>query len=132
MRNFFGFVIAVPIFIIIMIISGISGCVAENREIKSDKRRGSETISVRYYRDFDYLENGMPDYDNAKVIYTRINKKGDCLSVPYKEGYVFAGFYADPNFAEASWVADSEGNIVVTLTDKQDGLMLYPKFIKVS
>lgn len=131
MRNFFGFIIAVPIFIIIMIISGISGCVAENREIKSDKKRGKETISVRYYADFDFLEDGTPDYDNAKVIYTRINKKDDCLSVPQKDGYVFAGFYADPNFVEASWVADSEGEIVVTLTDKQDGLILYPKFIKI-
>ena len=72
----------------------------------------------------------MPDYDNAQVIYTRINKKNDCLIVPHKEGYMFAGFYADPNFSQASWVADSEGNIVVTLTDKQYVLLLYPKFNK--
>ncbi len=130
MRNFFGVVIAIPVFIIVMLISGISGCASQNGEIDSDKKRGAETITVRYYSDFDYLENGMPDYDNARVIFARIYKKNDCLTVPTKQGYTFAGFYADPNFAENSWVADSQGNIVITLTDKQDGLILYPKFIK--
>ena len=130
MRNFFGFVIAIPVFIIVMLISGISGCASENGEIDSDKKRGKETITVRYYSDFDYLENGMPDYDNARVIFARIYKKGDYLTVPTKQGYTFAGFYADPNFAENSWVADSQGKIVVTLTDNHDGLILYPKFIK--
>ena len=130
MKNFFGVVIAIPVFIIVMLISGISGCASQNGEIDSDKKRGKETITVRYYSDFDYLENGIPDYDNARVIFARIYKKDDYLSVPTKQGYTFAGFYADPNFAENSWVADSQGKIVVTLTDNHDGLILYPKFIK--
>lgn len=130
MRNFFGVVIAIPVFIIVMLISGISGCASQNGEIDGDKKRGKETITVRYYSDFDYLENGIPDYDNARVIFARIYKKDDYLSVPTKQGYTFAGFYADPNFAENSWVADSQGKIVVTLTDNHDGLILYPKFIK--
>ena len=130
MRNFFGVVITIPVFIIVMLISGISGCASQNGEIDSDKKRGKETITVRYYSDFDYLENGIPDYDNARVIFARIYKKDDYLSVPTKQGYTFAGFYADPNFAENSWVADSQGKIVVTLTDNHDGLILYPKFIK--
>lgn len=130
MRNFFGVVIAIPVFIIVMLIAGISGCAEQNDQINWDKKYGSETISVRYYADFEYLENGAPDYDNARVVFARIYKKDDCLTVPTKQGYTFAGFYADPNFADNSWVADSEGNIVVTLTDAQDGLILYPKFIK--
>ena len=130
MRNFFGFVIAIPVFIIVMLISGISGCASENGEIDSDKKRGKETISVRYYSDFDYLEDGTPDYDNARIIFARIYKKDDYLTVPTKQGYTFAGFYADPTFAEGSWVADSQGKIVVTFTDNHDGLILYPKFIK--
>ncbi len=130
MRNFFGLVIAIPAFIIVMLISGIAGCASENSEINGKKKYGAETITVRYYSEFAYLENGAPDYDNAKVVYARIYKKDDYLTVPSKTGYTFAGFYADPNFAENSWVADSEGKIVVTLTDAQDGLLLYPKFIR--
>lgn len=130
MRNFFGLVIAIPVFIIVMLISGISGCASENNEINSKKKYGEETITVRYYADFEYLENGAPDYDNARIVYARIYKKDDYLTVPSKAGYTFAGFYADPNFAENSWVADSEGKIVVTLTNAQDGLILYPRFIK--
>ena len=130
MKNFFGFVIAIPVFIIVMLLAGISGCSSANGEIDSDKKRGKETITVRYYSDFDYLEDGTPDYDNARIIFARIYKKNDYLTVPTKQGYTFAGFYADPNFAESSWVADSQGNIVVTLTDNHDGLILYPKFIK--
>ncbi len=130
MRNFFGLVIAIPVFIIVMIISGISGCASENGEINDDKKYGAETITVRYYSDFEYLENGVPDYDNARVIFARIRKKNDYLTVPTKQGYTFAGFYADPNFSENSWVADSQGKIVVTLTNNHDGMILYPKFIR--
>lgn len=130
MRNFFGVVVAIPLFIIVMIISGIAGCAEQNGKINDMKKYGEDTIAVRYYADVPYSEDGVPDYDNATLTYIRLEKKGDYVNVPTKEGYTFAGFYADPNFAENSWVVDSQGNIVITLTDKQDGLILYPKFIK--
>ena len=130
MKNFFGVVIAIPLFIIMMIIAGITGCAEQNGQINDLKERGEQTIVVRYYKDVPYLEDGSPDYDQASISYARIYKKDDFLMVPTKEGYIFAGFYADPNFSENSWVADGEGRIVVTLSDRHDGLMLYPKFIK--
>lgn len=130
MKNFFGVVIAIPVFIIVMLISGISGCADQNGRINDTKKYGEDTITVRYYTDVPYSENGVPDYDHATLTYVRLEKKGDYVTAPTKEGYTFAGFYADPNFADNSWVADGQGNIVITLTDKQDGLILYPKFIK--
>ena len=130
MRNFFGVVIAVPVFIIVMLISGISGCADQNGRINDMKKLAEDTIIVRYYTDVPDLEDGAPDYDHATLTYGRLNKKGDYVTVPTKVGYTFAGFYANPYFTEDSWVADNQGNIVITLTDKQDGLILYPKFIK--
>ncbi|MBQ7368950.1 MAG: hypothetical protein IJW60_04515 [Clostridia bacterium] len=130
MRNFFGLVIAIPAFIIMMLISGIGGCAEQNGKISEMEKYGKETITVRYYYDVPYSEFGEPDYDNATVKYTRVHKKDGDVIPASKDGYTFAGYYADPSFAENSWFADAQGNIVITLTDKQDGLMLYPKFIK--
>lgn len=130
MRNFFGVLIAIPLFLIFMIFAGISGCAEQNEQINSKKEYGESTIVIRYYTHVEYDELGNPDYDHGVIRFDRVSKKGDSIQIPTKEGYTFGGLYSDPLFSQNAWVVDTEGNFVRTLTDADDGMLLYPLFIQ--
>ncbi len=132
--KFIGLIIAVPLFLIVMVISGISGCSRQNKQIDASQDYGKATVAIRYYSNVQYDENGVGDYDNAEVSYTRVYKKlkknSEVLEVTIPAGYSFQGFFSDLSFSEDSRYTDYEGVFVRNLTNADDQIVLYPCFIE--
>ena len=105
--------------VIVFIISSIGSCVNLN-DVKKDVKGYKDYCIVRYFTD---------DEEDAKVEFKTV-KEGTYLefsssNLPYKEGYVFAGFYDDADFNYGTQYVNAEGEGLKQITED---VVLYPIF----
>ncbi len=112
--------VAALLFVIILAISGIRSCAIQNRYEKEVKTREETVVAVRFYQS---------DEDDAPIGCMFVEKGKDFTVpyIPYKDGYIFAGWYngTDEN---AVIYAGANGESIQTVTEET---LLYPRFVPI-
>ena len=112
-------IIGVVLAVIVFIISSIGSCVNLNN-VKKEVKGYNDYCIVRYFVD---------DTEDAKVEFKTV-KGGTYLefsrsNLPYKEGYVFAGFYDDADFNYGTQYVNADGEGLKKITED---VVLYAVF----
>ena len=122
MGKYYGIFCSIAVFLfgLLFLLTGVSSCNAENGLIDDAKDFGKETAVVRYYMDDDLV--------NAKINYIRVKKNEEfyLVEIPYKAGYMFKGLVD----SMGNLYVDAGGTSLIMITGDVTEILLYPQFVK--